>query len=185
MQGTVMSVSCPAGYAWSPAPTGGPHNATCTNVSGSGQWALSDSAVCVGAYNIQRELWHFNMNNIEVIFVKQSCPKKNEARWGEMRRGEMRRGEVRGAEARRVSRAEIYDERPRETSGREREAPRDTWRERERRERATRAEATWRRVCFLYWGTRRAREEAECQVVTRTIDYICFSVLQSTARPQH
>ena len=53
----------------------------------------------------------------------------------------MRRGEVRGAEARRVSRAEVYDKRPRderpgETSGRarERDATRLMARKREMRE---------------------------------------------------
>ena len=42
--GTVMSINCPAGEAWSSAPV----NATCTNVSNTGQWIFSTNESCVG-----------------------------------------------------------------------------------------------------------------------------------------
>ena len=52
--GTLMSVTCAAGYVWSSAPTNGVHNATCSNVSNSIQWAFSGS--CVGALCVSVEL---------------------------------------------------------------------------------------------------------------------------------
>ena len=46
-QGTVMSVTCAAGYTWTPAPTTGALNATCSNVSNSGKWIIPNGASCV------------------------------------------------------------------------------------------------------------------------------------------
>ena len=46
--GTIMSVSCPEAEAWSFAPVYSARNATCTNVSNTGEWVLSNSDSCVG-----------------------------------------------------------------------------------------------------------------------------------------
>ena len=50
--GSVMSVSCPSGTAWSSAPVYSSHNATCTNMSNSGQWVFSNGESCVGIFFI-------------------------------------------------------------------------------------------------------------------------------------
>ena len=41
-QGTLMSVTCAVGYAWTPAPTTGARNANCSN----GQWVIAGGASC-------------------------------------------------------------------------------------------------------------------------------------------
>ena len=50
--GDLMTVSCPAGSAWTSDPVYSSHNATCTNVSNTGQWVFSDNETCVGIFSI-------------------------------------------------------------------------------------------------------------------------------------
>ena len=45
-QGSVMSISCAAGYAWTTTPATGARNATCKNVTGIGQWVISGGGSC-------------------------------------------------------------------------------------------------------------------------------------------
>lgn len=45
--GTKISVNCKAGYEWTASPYSGSQSATCTDVSGTGQWVISGGPTCV------------------------------------------------------------------------------------------------------------------------------------------
>ena len=46
-QGVIMSVTCQSGYQWSIPPYPAAQNATCTNISGQGQWVIFGGASCL------------------------------------------------------------------------------------------------------------------------------------------
>ena len=61
-----MSVNCTAGYMWSTVPYNGPHNATCSNVSNSGEWEILDGSSCLCKLNKRDYKDNITHNHVEL-----------------------------------------------------------------------------------------------------------------------
>ena len=71
--GSTMSVNCSAGYKWSGVPYNGPQNATCTNVSNSGQWVISNGLFCLCKPNFTYIHIEYLVNSYESLYNVVQC----------------------------------------------------------------------------------------------------------------